>query len=122
MMLPPTGTIKFLSVDDIRISTEPRLCASTKACVILEHYNPYALLTIWNKLFFLQISATSTTLSYARGAKQLVVVITHRTLSLYSAIAFSMPSRLVLSSSPLREGSIQIGFKLAVKMLFKHVF
>ena len=37
MILPPTGTIKFLSVDDIKASTLPFFMAAVMSLETLEH-------------------------------------------------------------------------------------
>jgi hypothetical protein len=40
IILPPTGTIKFLSVDDINASTLPFFIASVMLLEILVHWSP----------------------------------------------------------------------------------
>ena len=64
----------------------------------------------------------STTESIARGAKQLVVLVTQRIFSPNLVRASFMPSTSVYNSSPTRISSITIGFKLAAVMAFKQVF
>jgi len=60
MILPPTGTMKFLSVLEIMQSILPNFYARVISDEILEHYNPYAELIIWPTLNFSQRTEIST--------------------------------------------------------------
>ena len=90
---------------------------------ILLHYNPYALLITWNKLFCLQIFANSGILSGTLGAKQLVVDKTHKILSAFnSSIFYNNIFKLVVTIGLPSILGITIGIKFAVEIHFKHVF
>ena len=56
---PPTGTMKFLSVDWTNASTRPTLIASFIIFIHLDAWTPYALLTIWGIPYLEHILATS---------------------------------------------------------------
>lgn len=76
--------------------------------------SPYALFITWKTSKDLQSFAISSTLSEARGAKQLLVLKTHAIFSGFSSmIFFSSELKSVLSSSPTRIFSIIIGVKPA---------
>ena len=60
MMLPPTGTIKFLSVLETIQSILPYFDAYVISDEIRVHYNPYAELIIWPTLNFSQSTEIST--------------------------------------------------------------
>lgn len=79
--LPPTGTMKFLSVD---CTTQSNLIFIDYLIelAIFEHWIPYALFNKWKILYFLQILETSSRESNTRGAKQLEVV---NTATIFSA-------------------------------------
>ena len=79
---PPTGTMKFLSVDWIIRSIRFSLLALLRVSVVFLHCSPYALLTIWNKPAFLAILHTVTTSYGYLGAKQEVVLMIQRISSL----------------------------------------
>eukprot|EP01136_Pigoraptor_vietnamica_P011234 Opistho-1_new@3589 len=93
-------------------------------CMHLDDCTPYALLTTWGTSRAAHTSPTSTTLSGARGAKQLVVVMTQATRegSPNPSIARAMPSRSVRSSSPSSTHGTISGFRPAAKMALKHDF
>ena len=90
---------------------------------ILLHYNPYALLTTWNKLFCLQIFASSGILSGTLGAKQLVVDKIHKIFSAFnSSIFYNNTCILVVTIGLPSTLGITIGIKLAVYIHFRQVF
>ena len=124
MMLPPTGTMKFLSVLEMITSTVPTWSALIISLETLEHWSPYAELITWFIPYYLQSVAISTIESYTLGAKHEVVESTHNTLPWYrsSLRIFLISSMFVQSSSPFKRGSITIGLRFAVYIDFKQVF
>ena len=120
---PPTGTMKFLSVDCTTASTRPRRHAAQMAWHRAGACTPYALFTTWPTPCASHSCASSTRLSAARGAKQEEVDRTHTTWSApTSPTARLTASMSVRSWSPSSVFSTTINSRPAASTAFTHVF
>ena len=122
IILPPTGTNRFLSIDYTITSTPSLLHTSPITLPTQLHYNPYALFITCNNPFYLQIYPISNIMSLLRGAKQLVTLITHNTLSPNSFTFSSISYKLLFTFSFSSIFSITIGIRFALTMAFRQVF
>ena len=123
---PPTGTRKFLSIDCTTASTRPLRDARSMASITRRDCTPYALLTTWATPNRSHSSASPTTSSAPRGAKQLVTLSTQSTLPgpPSCSIRSSTAATSVLSASdwPAAAGCTMLGCRPAAVMHLMHVF
>ena len=121
--LPPTGTMKFLSVLCTTTSTRPLRHADVISRHVSLDWMPYALLMMCGTSSRLQTLPTPTTSSGLRGAKQLVVVRTHATFSAPTdTIASSIASTSVTSDVPSLLSSTHTTVYPAAVIDLTHVF
>ena len=83
----PTGTKKFLSVEQIIASTRPTTQARFKSLQVCSHCNPYALLITWFIVYRAHNLPISSIESGTRGAKHDVVLIIANTRVEYCSIS-----------------------------------
>ena len=124
----PTGTKKFLSVEQIIASTRPTTQARFKSLQVCSNCNPYALLITWCIVYRAHNLPISSIESGTRGAKHDVVLIIANTRVEYCSISSSIACISVttwsvvvlLSSSNFVGTTIQINPALctALKQLF----
>mmetsp|Transcript_20188 Transcript_20188/g.57904 ORF Transcript_20188/g.57904 Transcript_20188/m.57904 type:complete len:202 (-) Transcript_20188:481-1086(-) len=121
---PPTGTKRFLSVEQTIASTLPTAQARLINLHVLAHCNPYALFMTCETPSRSHNRAMSSTESGTRGAKQDVVDTTAKILPLCFDMAFSSASKSVTTSS--LPSHILVGTtshtKPAERMALKHDF